>query len=116
MSTTHRNSGVRIRVIAAATRTSGVPTVESGFHGIPQTDVAANNLYSLHIGQTVEQIPTVSGATIGKIVYITETTGALGNAAGAGIRAFGKVVAVGGTNPGPSSGNSWVLLLPQPSA
>lgn len=112
-----RHQGERLTLTAAAARTSGVPCVEDGFHGIPYVDAAIGDRYALVI-EGVQEHPLIGGAAVGNTVHIDTTTGALsvtakGVAGGAGTEAFGKVIAIPGTTDGPPAGQMWVKQLPQ---
>lgn len=111
MSKNNLGTDEKVPLIATAQRTSGVPCVESGFAGVPETDAATGTLFSQRLTGRVA-FPTVSGVAKGGIVFITATTGALSNATGTGKRRFARVYAVGGTDPGPQAGTSWGVLLP----
>lgn len=116
-----RHSGERLTLTAAAARTSGVPCVEAGFHGIPYTDAGPTGdvprRYALVV-EGVQEHPLIGGAAVGNTVWINVTTGALsvtakGAAIPAGTEQFGKVIAIPGTTDGPPAGQMWVKQLPQ---
>lgn len=112
-----RHTGERLTLTAAAARTSGVPCVEAGFHGIPYVNAAIGDRYALVIAG-VQELALIGGAAVGNTVFINTTTGALtvaakGTAAAGGTEAFGRVIAIPGTTDGPPAGQMWVLQLPQ---
>lgn len=112
-----RHPGDRVTLTAAAARTSGVPTVESGLHGIPYTDAAIGERYALVI-DGVQELVLIGGAAVGNTVHINTTTFAMsvtakGVAGAGGTEPFGKVVAIPGTTDGPPTGQMWVKQLPQ---
>jgi hypothetical protein len=94
-----RGNGDRLTLVASATRTSGVPCVESGFAGFPVTSVSSGQPFVLDVALTKKSIPFIAGSTVGNIVHINDTTGALtktayGTAGGSGTRPFARVVAI----------------------
>lgn len=112
-----RHPGERLTLTAAAARTSGVPTVEAGFHGIPYTDAAIGDRYALVI-EGVQEIALISSSAVGDTVFINLTSFALtraakGTSTPGGTEAFGRIVAIPGTTDGPPTGQMWVKQLPQ---
>lgn len=106
-----RGSGDRVMLVATATRTSGAPTVESLFAGVPQTTAASGELFSMALTGEYE-FTDPGGSSLGAVVYITDATGALTFAAGAGKRVFGRVSrlpASGGPGAVPAS-KMWVVI------
>lgn len=102
----------RIPVTAAAARTAGVPVVEETFAGFPVTDAAPGAQYILDIEQKVRDIPTISGAAKGDIVFIDETTHALTR------RTAASIVAQATLNTGVVGSNNaitWTAREPGPA-
>lgn len=120
----YRGTGDRIDVVAAATRTSGVPTVEGNFVGIPVTNAANTAVYSLAIVGVFE-LDFIASSAVGDIILINDTTNALTRVAydaaiSAGTRPLGKVTAVPGVpraaTQDPKTGKMFVKLLDQAGA
>jgi hypothetical protein len=117
-----RGTGDRIDVVAAATRTSGVPVVEANFAGIPETNAASGALYSLVVvGE--HEIDFIASSAVGDIVLINDTTNVLTRVAydaaiSVGTRPFAKVTRVPNpaAYPEPKAGKMWVKLLDQAGA
>jgi hypothetical protein len=142
MLTRRRDGGPdgRVVVIAAAERTDGVPVVEEGWAGIPETSPKSGEPYSLAVLGEFE-IAFITSSKVGDTIYIETTAFHLAraepaskNATGAATKpeieskkttiAFAKVTAVpaSGQFPAgmssniassPPTGKMWVKLLEQ---
>lgn len=109
MATNERGYGKRVRVTAAANRTSGAFVVEDGFHGLVTVDVTSGDDYALNIEQREFEVTLLSGADRGELVYI-DGSNALTLTASTN-RLIGKVTRVAGQE-GVPSGKMCFLLLP----
>lgn len=83
MAKNYRQDGERLNFKAALTAgvTSGLPTIEYGWHGIPQTTAAKGEDYALDVGTRVYEHAAaifeggISGVKVGWYVYILEALG-----------------------------------------
>jgi predicted RecA/RadA family phage recombinase len=108
MASNHRGDGDRIEVTAGANRVSGVPIVDGGFAGVPMTDCASGDRYSLALTDEWE-FDDPTGSSFGAPVYITDASGVLAFAGGAGLRLFGRVSRLPAQG-GVPSGKMWVII------
>jgi len=95
---------------AAAAVTANTPLVEDGFAGVPITDAAIGEPYTMHIEGEFE-FNYIATAAVGSLVYITAADGTLSLAAGVGKREFGKVTRIQG-ELGVPTGKMWVKISP----
>jgi len=108
MALVKRGSGDRVHLTATAARTSGVPSVESGFAGVPATTAAIGEHYSHMLTGEFEFVDP-GGSSLGAVVYLTDATGVLSFAAGAGKRVFGRVSRLPAGGQVPAS-RMWVVI------
>lgn len=115
---------IRQVVTATATRTSGVPCIEDGFVGIPETTVSSGARFTLRRDGEYE-LAYITSAAKGDTILINRSTQALTRVAGyaaapaSGLSVFGRVTAVPGDpntqkvgDPEPKSGKMWVDVRP----
>lgn len=63
-------TGKRLNFIAASDRQSGIPCVEYGFFGFPETDAKAGELYALNIEQMEWEVDiTGLNVSVGDVLY-----------------------------------------------
>lgn len=104
----HRGPGDRIEVTAAANRTAGVPVIEQGFVGIPETTVSSGDVYTLRLTGEFE-ITDPGSAAVGNPVYLTAADNTVSLTAAAGKRHVGRVSRIS-SQKGVGAGKCWFIL------
>lgn len=116
MSDNAREGSLGMRhVVAGATRVAGVPVIEQGFVGFPETDAATGVVYAMdcRVG-SLYVIPKVGAEAKGDYIWLTVASNVLSLTGGAGKRRFAKVVeAENGAVYGTPAGSTLVELQPQ---
>lgn len=105
-----RSDGKSVDVVAAAARTKGLPVLEEGFVGFPQTDAAIGETYALNIAQEEFEVEVGAGvvAAKGDVLWITAGHVVDDTAAAGANRPFLRVTVAKDAN-----NIVWGILLPQ---
>lgn len=104
--------GDRHRVASASKAyTSGTPTVQEGYAGVPLATGLAGTSFNMMIEGEFALLKPTGTATRGNAVFINDATDALALAGGVGLRELGRITRVAG-DEGVPTGYLWCRISP----